>query len=406
MKPAYRRSAALILALTLSVPALRGQDAPPAPPAEADAPPAAGAETPVAPEAAAPEAATPAAEPSNNVVVTVDGTPITEHDVREMMISRFGQQLQQMPPEQLAMIQQQMQQMIVGDLITKTLLLNAANKEGFEASDKEVDEQISEISKRIPDGSSFEDFAKSAGVDVDRIKSQIADDTKIRKLIDKVTVDVKEPEAAEVKTYFEEHPEEFTEDESVTASHILVSTQGITDEAELAEKKKQVEELHAEATGDDAKPFDEIASAHSDCPSKQQGGDLGQFGRGQMVPEFEEAAFSQKVGEVGKPVETQFGFHLIKVTDKTEAKKYEFAEVEEQLSKDIFEQKKGEKVEEFITGLREGAQIVNPNVPVAPPGESLLPPAGGLSPDPGAGTSPPAETGGDDTPATEDLPQF
>lgn len=375
------------VAAFLAAPFLTAQDAPPA------------AETPTPAESApAPEAARPA--PTNIVVLTVDGTPITEEDVREVMISRFGNQIQQMPPEQFQMVQQQMQQMILGDLITKTLLLNAANKEGFEASTKEVDEQIAEISTRIPGGASFEEYAKSAGVDINRIKSQIADDTKIRKLIDKVTVDVAKPEAEAVKKYFDEHPEEFSDSETVTASHILVATQGITEAAELAAKKKQAEELLASVTGEEAKPFEEVASEHSDCPSKQQGGDLGQFERGQMVSEFETAAFSQKVGEVGGLVETQFGYHIIKVTDKTEAKKYEFAEVEDELAEDLFEQKKGEKVQEYIGSLREGAQIVNPNAPVTPPGESLLPPAGGLAPEPAS----PAE--GDAPAPAEEPVQF
>ena len=107
------------------------------------------ANTPPAP--AAPGAA-PAAEPTNNVVLTIDGTAIMEDDVREMMISRYGRQLQQMPPEQLAMVQQQMQQMILTDLISKTLLLNAAEKEGYKATDEDIAKEIEEISKRIPEG--------------------------------------------------------------------------------------------------------------------------------------------------------------------------------------------------------------------------------------------------------------
>jgi len=351
-----------ILTLGISLPIV-SQDSKPA-----DTPPA-----PAAP-GAAPAAAAPAAEPTNSIVLTIDGTAIMENDVREMMISRYGRQLQQMPPEQLAMVQQQMQQMILTDLISKTLLLNAAEKEGYKATDEDVAKEIEEISKRIPEGQSFEEFAKSAGVDIKRIKEQIADDTKIRKLIDVVTKDVEKPGEEKVKKYYDEHPDEFSQKEMVAASHILLSTQEAADETAIAAVKAEADKLKEQLGKEDGKTFEELATAHSDCPSKAQGGSLGEFGRGQMVPEFEKAAFTQKIGEVGAPIKTQFGYHLIKVTDKKEAKTTPYAEVQEELASSLFEQAKGKEVQSYLTQLRSNANIVNPNQPVTPPGQSLLPP--------------------------------
>jgi peptidyl-prolyl cis-trans isomerase C len=351
-----------ILTLGISLPIV-SQDSKPA-----DTPPA-----PAAP-GAAPAAAAPAAEPTNSIVLTIDGTAIMENDVREMMISRYGRQLQQMPPEQLAMVQQQMQQMILTDLISKTLLLNAAEKEGYKATDEDVAKEIEEISKRIPEGQSFEEFAKSAGVDIKRIKEQIADDTKIRKLIDVVTKDVEKPGEEKVKKYYDEHPDEFSQKEMVAASHILLSTQEASDENAIAAVKAEADKLKEQLGKEDGKTFEELATAHSDCPSKAQGGSLGEFGRGQMVPEFEKAAFTQKIGEVGAPIKTQFGYHLIKVTDKKEAKTTPYAEVQEELASSLFEQAKGKEVQSYLTQLRSNANIVNPNQPVTPPGQSLLPP--------------------------------
>lgn len=88
------------------------------------------------------------------------------------------------------------------------------------------------------------------------------------------------------------------------ARHILVSTQ---DEAENL--KRQIE---------DGAEFGELARKHSSCPSSRRGGDLGQFGRGQMVPEFDKAVFEGEVGQVLGPVKTQFGYHLIEVTERTD----------------------------------------------------------------------------------------
>lgn len=316
--------------------------------------------------AAAPAPAAPAA-PADSVVLTVDGTPITENDIREIMMARFGRQLQQMPPDQLAMVQQQMQQMVIGDLISKALFLNAANKEGFKATPEEVEEKMAEIAKGLPEGADIEEYAAKAGVDLNRVRSQVAEDIQIRHLFDKVTADIAEPKEEEVKTYYDEHPEEFTQEESVSASHILLSTQGETDEAKLAETKKAAEALQAELAKEDGKSFEELATEHSDCPSKAQGGSLGEFARGQMVPEFEEAAFTQKVGVVGAPIKTQFGYHLIKVTERKEAKEMPYAEVKEQLAANLFEQKKSEKVEAYLEELRSSAKIESPNAPPAPP---------------------------------------
>jgi len=322
----------------------------------------------------------PAPQPENPVVITVDGTPITENDVREILIARFGQQLQQLPPEQAGMIQQQMQQMVVTDLVNKTVLLNAANAEGYEATDEAVEEQLTAIASRLPEGVELEAYAAEAGIDLNRIRNQIRDDVKIRQLIESVTADVEKPGKEEVKTYYEEHPEEFTEDAMVEASHILVSTREIQDEVGRLAKKAEAEKLKLQLDEAESENFGEsfaaLAEAHSDCPSKEDGGSLGSFARGQMVPEFEEAAFAQEIGSVGDLVETPFGYHLILVTDRSEAKTYSFEEVEEDLSENLHEMKKGEKIEGYIADLIAKAKIEQPGLTEAPAGLAPDAPAG------------------------------
>lgn len=303
----------------------------------------------------------------NPVVLTVDGTPIMAEDVREMMMARYGQQLAQMAqqaPEQLAMIQQQVQGVIIQDLVRKTLLLNAAEAEGFKASQEAVNKSLAEIEDRLPEGSSLEEFAASGGVPVNRIKKQIQEDTKIRQLVDQVTADVTEPAEAEVKNYYDENPDEFAKQESIAASHILVSTQGITDDTELAAKLESAESIKKQL--DEGGTFEELAAQHSDCPSKQNGGSLGDFGRGQMVPEFEKAAFEQEVGKVGGLVKTDFGYHIIKVTQKQEAKEMAYADVKKNLTTTLFEQAKAKKVEDYITTLEGKAKIEQPDAPATP----------------------------------------
>lgn len=354
---------ATVLGLGLMPLAITAQDAPPAPKSP---------EAPAAPTAPG-EAPAPAERPQlkeTDIVLEVDGTPITVLDVRELFTARYGRQFEAMPAEQRAMIEPQIQQMVMNELIQKTLLTNAADKEGMKVTPDEVEKSLKEIAAQIPEGASLEEFAKTAGVSLDRIRQQISTDTKVRKLYEKVTADVAAPAEADVKKYFDEHPEEFEQKASVDAAHILISTQGIEDPAQLAAKEKIAKELRAELVAKKGENFAEMAGLHSDCPSKAQGGDLGEFEKGQMVPEFEKAAFAQEVGVIGETIKTDFGYHIIKVNGKKEAKTLVFADVKEDLTQTLLDQAKSEKMGTYVEGLREKAKIKQPGAPDAPEGDA------------------------------------
>lgn len=327
---------ATVFALAVSPLSLFAQEAP-------------SSEAPAAPDAGAPS--------DDTAVITVDGTPITVGDVREMFNGKYAGQFQQLPPEQQAMFQAQIQQMILSELVSKTLLLNAAKKEEIAVDEEKYKEAIAEIEANLPDGKSLEEFAKSVGVDVERVKNQVRDENKIQQLVDSVTESAEAPDDAAVKKYFEENPGEFEMKASVSASHILLSTPSDADEETLAEAKKEAEDIRSKLLEDGGKDFAEMATTHSDCPSKAKGGDLGKFSAGQMVPEFEKAAFEQEVGAIGEPVKTQFGYHIIKVTDRTEAKQLAFNDVKEDLAKNLLEKTKNEKMQAYLGELREKADI-------------------------------------------------
>ena len=146
-----------------------------------------------------------------------------------------------------------------------------------------------------------------------RAKENLLTEYAIRKAIERV--DVKEEE---VRAFYDENLDKFSQGETVNASHILVDSE---------EKAKEI----AEAIKAGNTTFEEAAKEHSSCPSKEAGGNLGEFGRGQMVPEFEEAAFSLAIGEVSAPVKTQFGYHVIRVNAKNEAKPIAYNEARESI---------------------------------------------------------------------------
>ncbi|MDG2125360.1 MAG: peptidylprolyl isomerase, partial [Verrucomicrobiales bacterium] len=142
------------------------------------------------------------------------------------------------------------------------------------------------------------------------------------------------------------------------ARHILVKTEAGLDGAGMAEKKAKIEAIRARLTGEKAEDFATVAKEASEGPSGPQGGDLGQFGRGQMVKEFDAAVFSQKVGEVGEPVKTQFGYHLILVEERNEAGgRVPLAEVSGKITEFLKGQQGQEVIGKFVDGLREKAEI-------------------------------------------------
>jgi len=143
----------------------------------------------------------------------------------------------------------------------------------------------------------------------------------------------------ECQAFYAANPQNFQKGETVRAKHILV------DEEETCQ-----EILAAIQNGD--KEFEAAAKEYSTCPSGQQGGDLGTFGRGQMVAEFEQAAFDAEVGQVIGPVKTQFGYHLIQVTEKNEATVIAYEVVAAQIREELLRQKQNEVYNAKVKELR------------------------------------------------------
>lgn len=235
------------------------------------------------------------------VLATVGGKPITEMDVT-MLIMQMGQRASMYDnPQGRAMILEQ--------LINNKLFLMDAQKNLYE---------------REP--AFKEQFNK--------VKEEMLSRYAVQKAVERVRVTDEE-----AKKYFEEHPEEFAPEMTFSASHILVETEEKA--AEIAEQIKS-----GELT------FEDAAMQFSSCPSKQNGGSLGEFGHGQMVPEFENACAALEEGEMSAPVQTQFGWHLIKLASKGMGKAVEYKDVSEQLKNALMEQKQQAAYESKINQLK------------------------------------------------------
>lgn len=144
----------------------------------------------------------------------------------------------------------------------------------------------------------------------------------------------------EAKAFYDENPEQFVKGGGVNASHILVDSE-----------EKALELLGKINAGEIS--FEDCARENSSCPSKDNGGNLGDFGRGQMVPEFDEAVFSMEVGEISKaPVKTQFGYHLIKLNSKSESSTIAYDEIKDRIKAMLLQDKKAKAYESKVNQLK------------------------------------------------------
>lgn len=151
------------------------------------------------------------------------------------------------------------------------------------------------------------------------------------------------PTEEEIKDYYNKNKEAFGNPEMAKASHILV------------EAKDKAEEVIKEL--DAGISFEEAAAKYSTCPSKEQGGRLGEFGRGQMVPEFENAVFNMEVGAISEPVKSQFGYHIIYLEDLTPAQEQSFEEAREEAANHVTRSKQQEKYMDKVNKLKEVYEV-------------------------------------------------
>ena len=324
------------------------------PAAEPSPPPA--PETPAVETAAAPAADTLAESANSNLVVSVNGVELTKAELDQQLNRAMMQQ--RVPPQFIEQARQQLIPRITEGFISRQLLLQEATRLKFTATDEDVDKVLEDIKTKIPQGMTLEEAFKQQGVDVATVRRDVSSDLTVNKLVDHQKENIPDPSQEDLARYFETAKGQFSTRESAAARHILIKTAPTDDEAARATKKAKLEGIRKTIT--DGGDFAEQAKANSDCPSSAKGGSLGTFGRGQMVPPFEKAVFSQKIDEVGPIIETQFGYHIVQVTERTEAEEKKLEDVREQVVDQMKSKQLQEKMESLIEDLRSKATIIQP----------------------------------------------
>lgn len=262
------------------------------------------------------------AQSDADVVARVNGEVITKDDLYDAMFSQIGRQM-------------------LDELILIRLVEQEADARGVSVAQEDVDAEVERLAAQVGGFGQLEFLLMQQGYDLDQLADEIRFNLTMRALI----VPGIEVTDEEVKQFFDENTELFAQEEMVRARHILVDSR---EEAEAL--RKQLEE------GAD---FAELAREHStDRGSGAQGGDLGWFGRGRMVAPFEQAAFTLEVGELSEPVETTYGFHLIKVEERVEAADAVFDdEVAALIREGLTDEKVQQQLGPWLQTLRSKADI-------------------------------------------------
>jgi len=289
------------------------------------------------------------------VVMTISGKEITEKDLGQAVDMLKTQLQSRMSPQQMMSMGGMLRKQAAQNVINRELLEQAVEKEDIDVTEEEIASRIADIRQNFGSEEAFVNQLTSLGMSQDDFRAEIVTGLSIEALIEKHTKDHKMADEAEVKDFYEENADQFKRPERVRASHILISVSKEDTEEQKAEKWKKASSLLSDIK--QGVDFAQLAAANSDCPSRSSGGDLNFFGRGQMVKPFEDAAFALKVGEVSDIVETQFGYHIIKVTEREDARTVPLEEAREDIASYLDNNYKQEAVNTYIEGLRTAAVI-------------------------------------------------
>lgn len=259
----------------------------------------------------------------NDVLATVGDTEILYTDLADQLIELQGKDT-------------------LETMITNEIVKQEAEKAKVEVSEEDIDTEYENYINYYGGEESFNSMLQMYGMTADDIRKDIENSLLTEKVIAS-TIEVKDDE---LKTYFDENAANYETSAEVAAKHILVETE--EDAKSVLDRLNKGEEWDALA-----------AEMSTDTSNKDKGGDLGFFGEGVMVEAFQTAAFAQEVGTISEPVQTDYGFHIINVYDKKEAKAAVFEDVKDKVKDDYVYAKVSEQFATWMEDKKEEYKVEN-----------------------------------------------
>ena len=274
------------------------------------------------------------------MALTVNGEKVNGAEVEaefQRLLPHYEQYVRSNDPEGEGN-DEQLREWARENVVERMVVLQAAKDLDAEVPQEQIDEAYEQVKERAGD------------TPVDEVKADIELQMRVDKLMEQGVADVADPSDEELQEFYDAHQDQLTTPEQVHASHIVKHINGYTDKKAAYE---QILEVKMELEG--GAEFGALAAKHSDCPDTA--GDLGTFGPGQMVPEFEDVVFAMKPGEISDIILTQFGYHIIKLHERIDSRVVPLEEVREHIVQELTQRKRSEAVEVFVDSLKEKAVI-------------------------------------------------
>jgi peptidyl-prolyl cis-trans isomerase C len=274
--------------------------------------------------------------------------------------SRFQRAGRQIAPA----LETRLKENLIRKMIEESLIEQKAKAEGVTVTSEELTAKVTEHKARFGSDKAFQSFLERTNQTETDVKEDLEKNLLRDKLFAKLLAS-SEPTEVDAKAYYDENLEKYKQKEQIKAAHILFKVEKDTTDKDKKAKLAAAKKVFADAKKPGA-DFGELAKLHSEGPTKERAGDLGTFSRGRMVKPFEDAAFAAKPGDVVGPVETQFGYHVIKVFEKTPEAQRSFDEVKDSIMTSLKARQKSKATRELLDQLKTTAKVT-----VLEPGVSL-----------------------------------
>ncbi len=240
---------------------------------------------------------------NEEVVARVGGEVITKDELYDFMVQQTGQEA-------------------LDNLVVKKIIELEAEDQNIEVTAEEIDKEVEELAEYYGGKDAMTQTLAMYNINLDQVREDVTVNIKLEKLLSqriKITDE-------EIQEHFQDHQEAYAVEEQIKVSHILVENE---------QEAQEIKTLLAEGGN-----FNDLARERSTDPgSKEQGGDLGMITRGEMGEEFDQVAFALQPGQISDPVKSEYGYHIIKVDEKTEARPGTLEENYEKIKDNLFQQK-------------------------------------------------------------------
>ena len=250
---------------------------------------------------------------------------------------------------------EKMDQKILDQLIEMEILLQESQKQKIQITDTSVADHLAKFKARFPSAEAYEKALKKLNISETDLKEKTMKGLAVQELIEKQVTSKIEISDADRRGFYDSNPNFLEQPEQIEARHILIKSDPKDEKAQQEKALEKIKEAQQQVkAGED---FADLAKKYSEGPSGKNGGDLGYFGRGQMVKPFEDAAFGLEPGQISDIVKTRFGYHLIMVTGKKAARTIPYEEVKEKIGPHLKQQKSSESIKVYIEKLKKEAKI-------------------------------------------------